>query len=165
MSDRVASRPAEFITSELTRRLGAARAETLLQFLRFGVVGTVGFVVDTAVLYAGLAVGLGLYSGRAVSYVAAATTTWALNRAWTFRGRSEGGVARQWALFLVVNLIGFACNYGTYAALVAGVPAVAEAPVLGVAAGALAGMIGNFLLSRRYVFGAKKSALTPEHSH
>jgi putative flippase GtrA len=158
MSDRVANRPSDLVAALLVRRLGAARAATLMQFLRFGVVGTVGFVVDTAVLYAGLAVGLGLYSGRAVSYVAAATTTWALNRAWTFRGQGEGPVARQWALFLVVNLIGFACNYGTYAALVASVPVVAEAPVIGVAAGALAGMIGNFLLSRRYVFGAGKTA-------
>lgn len=142
----------------LIARLGPERSQGLLQFLRFGVVGTVGFLVDTAVLYAGLALGLGLYSGRAVSYLAAATTTWALNRAWTFRdaGREAGRaqVARQWALFLAVNLVGFACNYGTYAALIAFVPLVAAHPVLGVAAGALAGMVGNFWLSRRFVFKA-----------
>jgi putative flippase GtrA len=150
MSTRVTRR----VTDRVIARLGAARLRVIGEFLRFGVVGTIGFVVDTLVLYAGLAAGLGLYSGRAVSYLAAATTTWALNRAWTFRGRGEGPVARQWALFLLVNLIGFACNYGTYAALVASVPAVAGNPVIGVAAGALAGMAGNFLLSRRYVFRA-----------
>ncbi len=153
MSAHVPGTLAGRLTHLLASRLGAARAETLMQFLRFGVVGTVGFVVDTAVLYGGLALGLGLYSGRAVSYVAAATTTWALNRAWTFRGQGDGPVARQWLLFLLVNLIGFACNYGTYAALVAGVPTVAANPVIGVAAGALAGMVGNFILSRRFVFG------------
>ncbi|NKC30277.1 GtrA family protein [Falsiroseomonas selenitidurans] len=142
------------LTRLLTRLLGARRAATLLQFLRFGVVGTAGFLVDTAVLYAGLALGLGLYSGRAVSYLAAASTTWALNRAWTFRGAAPAPMARQWALFLALNLVGFAFNYGTYAALVAWVPAVAAAPVLGVAAGALAGMAGNFWLSRRFVFAA-----------
>lgn len=142
------------IARTLTARLGPERRDGLLQFLRFGVVGTVGFLVDTAVLYAGLALGLGLYSGRAVSYVAAATTTWALNRAWTFRDSGRAPAARQWALFLLVNLIGFACNYGTYAALIAFVPLVAAHPVLGVAAGALAGMVGNFWLSRRFVFKA-----------
>jgi putative flippase GtrA len=71
---------------------------------------------------------------------------------------------RQWALFLALNLIGFACNYGTYAALVAGVPLVARNPVLGVAAGSLAGMIGNFLLSRRFVFGATGQAPCPASS-
>jgi putative flippase GtrA len=110
---------------------------------------------SVAVLYAGLALGLGLYGGRAVSYLAAATTTWALNRLWTFRGRGDGPVHRQWALFLLVNLVGFAMNYGTYAALIEFVPMVAAHPVLGVAAGALAGMFGNFVLSRQLVFRTK----------
>jgi putative flippase GtrA len=143
------------IERALAGHLGRNRAAGLLQFLRFGVVGTVGFIVDTAVLYAGLALGLGLYSGRALSYLAAATTTWALNRAWTFRDAGPARPpARQWALFLLVNLVGFAFNYGTYAVLIAFVPAVAAAPVIGVAAGALAGMAGNFILSRRFVFAA-----------
>jgi putative flippase GtrA len=141
------------LASRLAGLLGPERSRTALQFLKFGVVGTIGFVVDTAVLYAGLALGLGLYSGRAVSYLAAATTTWALNRAWTFRGQGSGPAWRQWAVFVAINLIGFACNYGTYAALVAFVPLVAQHPVIGVAAGSLAGMVGNFVLSRRFVFG------------
>ena len=150
MSDAIARR--------LDSLIGPERSRTLLQFLRFGVVGTVGFVVDTAVLYAGLALGLGLYGGRAVSYLAAATTTWALNRAWTFRGQGQAPVMRQWALFVAINLVGFAFNYGTYAALVAGVAFVAQYPVIGVAAGSLAGMLGNFLLSRRFVFGGAARA-------
>lgn len=144
------------ILSRIKGMIGQARFGVLMEFLRFGVVGTIGFVVDTAVLYAGLALGLGLYGGRAVSYLVAATTTWALNRAWTFRGRGDGPVHQQWALFLLVNLVGFAMNYGTYAALIAFVPLVAAHPVLGVAAGAIAGMFGNFVLSRQLVFGVKK---------
>lgn len=144
--------PVERLLPLIEPLVGPARARTLLQFLQFGVVGTIGFVVDTAVLYVGLALGLGLYGGRAVSYLAAATTTWALNRAWTFRAAGQAPMARQWAVFVLVNLLGFACNYGTYALLVAGVPLVAAHPVLGVAAGSLAGMVGNFVLSRRYVF-------------
>ena len=144
------------ILARIEGMIGAARFGVLMEFLRFGVVGTIGFVVDTAVLYAGLALGLGLYGGRAVSYLVAATTNWALNRLWTFRGRGEGSAHRQWALFLVVNLIGFAMNYGTYAALIALVPMVAAHPVIGVAAGAIAGMFGNFVLSRRLVFRAGK---------
>jgi putative flippase GtrA len=142
----------QLVPERVVARLGPERTRTALQFGRFGVVGTAGFLVDTAALYAAIALGAGLYGGRAISYVVAATTTWALNRAWTFRGRGEGPAFRQWALFVLVNLVGFASNYGTYAALVALVPHVAENPVLGVAAGSLAGMTGNFLLSRRYVF-------------
>ncbi|MFM7608490.1 MAG: GtrA family protein [Alphaproteobacteria bacterium] len=144
------------ILSRIKGMIGQARFGVLMEFLRFGVVGTIGFVVDTAVLYAGLALGLGLYGGRAVSYLVAATTTWALNRLWTFRGRGDGPVHQQWALFLLVNLVGFAMNYGTYAALIAFVPLVAAHPVLGVAAGAVAGMFGNFVLTRQLVFRVKK---------
>jgi putative flippase GtrA len=68
---------------------------------------------------------------------------------------------RQWALFVAINLVGFAFNYGTYAALVAGVAFVAQYPVIGVAAGSLAGMLGNFLLSRRFVFGGAARAPDP----
>lgn len=136
----------------LTQILGPARAAVAQQFLRFGVVGTIGFLVDSGVLYGALALGAGLYLGRAISYVAAATATWALNRAWTFRGAGSGPVHRQWALFVLVNLVGFALNYGTYAAMVATMPLVAAHPILGVAAGSIAGMFTNFALSRRLVF-------------
>lgn len=146
------------LSSRLAGLIGEARSRLLLQFLRFGVVGTIGFVVDTAVLYAGLALGLGLYGGRAISYLAAATTTWALNRAWTFRGQGDKPALQQWATFLLVCLVGFAFNYGTYAAMVATMPLVERYPVIGVAAGSLAGMLGNFLLSRRFVFGGASRA-------
>jgi putative flippase GtrA len=122
------------------------------QFLRFGVVGTGGFLVDTALLYLALWAGAGLYGGRVFSYIGAASFTFALNRAWTFRGAARTHAGKQWALFLVVNLIGFALNYGTYAVLVAVFPLVAANPVLGVAAGSIAGLGGNFLASRRFVF-------------
>lgn len=129
--------------------------QTILQFLRFGVVGVAGFLVDAGVLTAMLWLGLGPYAGRVVSYLAAASTTFALNRAWTFRTASrEAPVAAQWGRFVLLNLVGFVANYGTYAALVAGTEIVAAHPVLGVAAGSVAGMFINFGLSRRYVFKA-----------
>ena len=59
----------------------AAARRSLGQFLRFGLVGTAGFVVDAAALTAAMAwLGLGPYGGRVVSYLAAVTFTWAMNR-------------------------------------------------------------------------------------
>lgn len=153
MSDQLRNHP---LLVRLAGLVGAGRLRLLLQFLQFGVVGTIGFLVDTAVLYAGLALGLGLYGGRVVSYLAAATTTFALNAAWTFRGQGRGPLLRQWAVFLVLNLSGFAFNYGTYALLVWTTPLVAAHPVLGVAAGSLAGMFANFAVSRRFVFNGRR---------
>jgi putative flippase GtrA len=136
-----------------------ARFPLVGELFRFGVVGVAGFVVDAAVLEFGLRLGAGPWVGRVFSYLAGATTTFHLNRAWTFRSADRSRpMAQEWSLFLLVNLVGFACNYGTYAALIAGVPLVREFPVLGVAAGSLAGMTGNFILSRRYVFRSRYNA-------
>ena len=150
------------IPAAVSARPGDNPLRLVGEFLRFGVVGVAGFAVDATTLVAALALGLGAWFGRVLSYVAAASTTYALNRAWTFRGR--GGrqqPMRQWALFLLVNLAGFAANYGTYAMLIMMSPLVAAQPVLGVAAGSLAGLSVNFTLSRRIVFTATSGARAP----
>jgi putative flippase GtrA len=128
-----------------------ARLRALVQFMMFGVVGFIGFFVDTAIVY-GLRWRLGLIGAGMVSYLVAATVTWLLNRLWTFRGSGSGPVHRQWALFLVANLLGFTLNRGTYALLVTFVPICAEQPVFAVFAGAVAGMFCNFRLSKSFVF-------------
>jgi putative flippase GtrA len=97
-----------------------------------------------------------------LSYVVAATVTFSLNRAWTFRTADRSRpMMRDWSMFLIINLVGFLCSFGTYAALIATVPLVRELPVLGVAAGSLAGMAGNFLLSRRFVFRSRYETAAP----
>jgi putative flippase GtrA len=121
------------------------------QFLRFGTVGFVGFLADTATVYS-LRYTLGLYGAGAVAYFVAASLNWLLNRVWTFRGLGSGPAHHQWARFLVVNLAGFVLNRGTYAILVTFVPLCAEQPVYAVGAGAIAGMFLNFSLSRAMVF-------------
>jgi putative flippase GtrA len=128
-----------------------ARIATLVQFLMFGTVGTAGFLVDTATVYA-LRGSLGLYGAGMAAYVVAATVTWILNRLWTFRGRGGGPMHQQWARFLVVNLGGLVLNRGTYALLVTFVALAAEQPVYATAAGAIAGMFVNFALIRTMVF-------------
>jgi len=124
---------------------------TVVQFLKFGTVGTFGFLADTAVVYA-LRGSLGLYAAGMVSYVLVASANWALNRVWTFRGLGSGPAHRQWVRFLVANSLGLVLNRGTYVALIATVPLCVKAPVLAVAAGSVAGMLVNFTLSRKMVF-------------
>jgi putative flippase GtrA len=127
--------------------------------MRFAVVGTAAFVVDTTVLYVALWAGLGLYSGRAVSYVVAATFTWYGNRSITFATHAHGmtAVAAEWVRFLLTNLVGGAVNYAVYAALVSQSEFVRAYPVLAVAAGSIAGLSVNFTLSKLLVFRAPRS--------
>lgn len=130
-------------------------------FLRFALIGAAGFVVDTATLYAARGLGADLYSGRVVSYLVAATFTWFGNRTITFaasRARGAGGMVREWLTFLLVNLGGGLTNYAVYALLVTLSSTVAAYPVLGVAAGSIAGLAVNFAASKRFVFGANRAS-------
>jgi putative flippase GtrA len=119
-------------------------------FFRFAAVGVAGFVVDTAVLYAVKGM-LGLYLGRVVSYLAAATLTWALNRRFTFVTANPAPRFKQWLEFLAANVFGAVVNYGVYSAGVAWTIA-GDMPVLGVAAGSIAGLVVNFTVNKRWVF-------------
>jgi putative flippase GtrA len=134
-----------------------ARQTVLSQFVRFGLVGAAGFLVDSAVLMLMLKVAhTGLYSSRVVSFLAAATFTWAANRVFTFRtvaGTDESAVA-QWMRFVTVNALGGVVNFGSYALVVSQLAVGAKWPVIGVAVGSLTGMLFNFVLSRKLVFRA-----------
>ena len=121
------------------------------QFARFGTVGVAGAVVDIATVYAAMAT-LGLYLSGLLAYFLAVTTTWALNRAWTFAGRGSGSLLRQWLLFVAANSMGFVLNRGTFFVLVTLLPVCAQHPVIAVLAGVGAGMFANFNLSRSVVF-------------
>jgi len=127
------------------------------QFFSFGVVGVAGFVVDAGVLTLMLhTTRAGPYLGRVVSFLCAATTTWALNRIFTFRDHvTRHTLGAQWLRFLAANAIGGSVNFGTYSLLLATTALFAAYPVLAVAVGALAGMTVNFTLSRTYVFAHK----------
>ena len=135
----------------LRRHLTAERVALLQQFLAFGTVGTICFLVDTAFVYA-LRGALGLYAAGLASYVVAATVGWALNRAWTFRGAASTSMLRQWSTFLVAGLGGLALNRGVYFTLITVSETCVEHPVIAVAAGSVSDMFLNFAMSRRVVF-------------
>jgi putative flippase GtrA len=122
-----------------------------MQFFRFGVVGTSGFVIDTAVVYA-TRHWLGLIGAGILSFFVAATVNWFINRIWTFKGLGAGRLHHQWMRFLAANGVGFVLNRGVYIALITTVPLCVAYPVLAIAAGSIAGLGVNFTLSRRLVF-------------
>ncbi len=118
------------------------------QFLRFGLVGFSGFVVDTATVYA-LRGPTGLYIAGLIAYLLAATSNWALNRSWTFAAEPPAPAMRQWLEYLLANSVGFVVNRGIYAVCIWQLPIAARQPIIALAAGTAVALIVNFLLSRR----------------
>ena len=129
------------------------------QFLRFALAGTVGFVVDVGVLYVMLALGLGYYLGRAISFMAAVFTTWQLNRRYTFVVQHGQHWFPEWIRYLVTMLAGGAVNYGCYAGMVYSLPKTAWLPAAAVAMGSVAGLTANFLGARLWVYRKRETRI------
>lgn len=127
------------------------------QFLRFTLVGAVGFVVDVGVLYAMLALGLGYYLGRAVSFLAAVFTTWQLNRRYTFVAHPGRHWFAEWLRYLATMLAGGAVNYACYAGMVHSLPRAGWLPAAAVATGSVAGLAVNFLGARLWVYRKREA--------
>lgn len=123
------------------------------RLLRFGIVGTLGFAVDSLVLLTLLATtGMDPYIARLPAFVCAASFTWLVNRSWTFADARRDAPVGQWGRYVTAMTIGAVANYGTYVVVITAFAMAMAWPVLGVAAGSLAGMVVNYTLARRFIF-------------
>lgn len=131
----------------------------------FGTIGVIGFAVDSGVLYL-LKNALGLYAGRAVSFICAVLTTWLLNKLITFRRRRSGrSVVSEALRYGVCMLSGGVANYLMYWYLVSFYLFAQHNPILGVAAGSLAGMIFNYSTAKIFVFNQQHSVSAPTENN
>lgn len=122
-------------------------------FLRFCVVGGVGFVVDASVLY-GLVwlAQMDHVSARFCSFLVAVLATWTLNRLWTFKAHAGRNHAKEAGLYFLVQGTGGAVNIATYSLAIALVPILGRWLVIPLAIGTAAGLIINFLGSKHIAF-------------
>jgi putative flippase GtrA len=130
----------------------ASTVSVVDQFSRFAVIGVFGFGVDAGVLWLAMYAGAGFDSARLLSFLIAASVTWALNRRHNFRSRDDAGRLAQWLRYVVAMTIGGAVNLGASFACYHAFEVVRTWPVLAVAVGSLAGMMVNFFTARQFVF-------------
>ena len=113
------------------------------QLLRFCLVGASGYAVNLAVYVALLAAGLHFLAAAAISFLVAAGSNYAWNRAWTFR-TSRTPVLGQGARALLVSGLSLGANQLFLLAFVAA------------GAGHLAGQAAAILLVTPFSFTANK---------
>jgi len=122
------------------------------RFLKFGMVGAIGFVVDAGVLQALVALaGWGPVAARAVSVPVAVLATWLLNRNITF-DRHEGPAWRSLARYGAVSAGGACVNFVVYTLQVLLSAAMAAQPLVPLAVASLAALVVNYLGSRHFAF-------------
>lgn len=121
--------------------------------LRFASVGVVGFVVDAGLLVVLAAGGANVYGARLVSFPVAVTLTWYLNRAWSFDVYATDRPLREYLSYFSVQVVAALANFVIYAMLLRFVLGERlQMAFAALAVGAIAGMVINYLGSRRIVF-------------
>ena len=123
------------------------------RFLRFGVVGVVGFVVDAGALQALVTLGgWGPIAARLVSVPTAVFATWLLNRAITFPESHGGPVLRSLMRYAAVSAAGAGINFAVYSVLVIASRSMAAVPLVPLAVASLVAMVFNYLGSKHFAF-------------
>jgi putative flippase GtrA len=84
--------------------------DLLLKFLKFGVVGFTGMLVDFSVTYIFKEwIKVQKYVANAIGFTVAASTNYVLNRYWTFHSHNPE-IALEFSRFFIVSLLGLAIN-------------------------------------------------------
>ncbi|WP_298935046.1 GtrA family protein [uncultured Ruegeria sp.] len=122
--------------------------ETYRNVLAFAVVGSLAFFVDAGVFTTLNTLGAGTLASRCVSILASFTFTWYLNRTFTFRTTKPASFV-EFLSYVGGMQIGLLTNFSTFF-VVLYLSDIAKAyPVIALAIATLAGMVINFMVSRR----------------
>src|SRR3954447_20561590 len=89
------------------RHLYATFRGLIHEIAKFGVVGAVNYVLDVGLFNLLLTQGLHHrpLTAKAISTVVAATSSYFMNRHWTWGHRARRGVAREYATFIILSAI------------------------------------------------------------
>jgi putative flippase GtrA len=124
------------------------------ELAKFGIVGAVNTALDFGLAnLLHLGAGMDQYLAKALSVSVAATSSYFMNRHWTFRHRARTGLGREYALFFVLNGVGLAIAEACI--WVVRVPMHKEGPLwfnLAQIAGLAIGMLFRFATYKRWVF-------------
>jgi len=126
----------------------------------FAVGGVLGLIVDAGTVQALVAWDhWNPYWARVLSFLLAATVTWAWNRRHTFAHRASGrSAAAEWLHWLALMGVGALVNYAVYAALLLSSAFLLRWPALAAAAGSAVAALVNFSTARGVLFRRPKQA-------
>ncbi|HET6818446.1 MAG TPA: GtrA family protein [Mycobacteriales bacterium] len=126
------------------------------EIAKFGLVGAVNYVLDVS-LFNALIVGP-LHdrplTSKAISTVVAATSSYFMNRHWTWRNRARTGLGREYGLFIVLSAVGLAITLGClgFGEYVLNQHSWLARNVWGNVVGVGLGMVWRFWSFKRWVF-------------
>jgi putative flippase GtrA len=105
------------VTVASVKRLYATFESLIHEIAKFGLVGAVNYVMDVALFNVLLATWLPHkpLTAKAISTVVAATSSYFMNRHWTWRHRARSGMLREYGLFIALSAIALGLTLGCLA--------------------------------------------------
>lgn len=121
---------------------------------KFGIVGAFNFGLDVVLFNAFRSAGVGPLTSKTFAMTIAATSSYFMNRHWSFAHRARSGVRREYVLFIVLSAVGLAialtCLAVSHYAL--GFTSRLADNVAGNGIGTVLGTIWRFWSFKRWVF-------------
>lgn len=137
------------------------------EFIRFGLVGGVGFLVDVGVfnllrttVFAPEHLHGGPVWAKLISTTLAILVNWLGNRYWTFKERRRPDVLRESVEFFAVSIVGMGIGLGClwFSHYVLGFTSLLADNISGNVIGLALGAVFRFVLYRVWVFGEHRTA-------
>lgn len=123
-------------------------------FPRFAFVGGIGFLVDAGLMSALLyGLGVDVVYARLLSFACALTTTWLLNREFTFRHAKSPDRLREWLRYAAVAMTAGAVNLAVFFTLARAASPPLSLPLVALVIATLVALSVNYFGSRAWVFG------------
>lgn len=148
------------------KRLFEYKYKTIMEFIKFCLIGGSGMVVDLAMVYLSMQILMvsGIIStsyrfrtARTIGFAFAVTSNFLLNRRFTFQGASRGNIRRQYLSFFIVSILGFIVNFSISVYLHEHIAFFNRYYLLAALMGILGGTLINFAGSKFFVFKQKQS--------
>jgi putative flippase GtrA len=133
-------------------QLVRSKQALVIRFSKFGLVGGVGFGVDTFFYLFIQFLGADHSTARFISYWCAATNNWFLNRIFTFKDKDKDHHGTQWLKYMMMCGVSFILNGGTYFLLTSYIDFFSEYKFLAFMIGIGFGMTTNFTISHLIIF-------------
>jgi putative flippase GtrA len=124
-----------------------------MRVLRFGLVGIAGAVVHIGAFWMlQRLAGLGNSPAWILAFLVAATSTWAMNRAFTFQDRANTDQITEWLRYLAIAGAGAVAHFAVFQLAIRLVPLFLQHPALAIIPGSLASFAVTYAGASLLVF-------------
>ena len=137
-------------------RTAYSRFQVLIhEIAKFGIVGAVNFGLDIVLFnWLHFGIGIGPLTSKVLSTTVAATSSYFMNRHWSFAHRARSGIRREYVLFIILSAVGLGIALvclGT-ARYVLDLKSVLALNIAGNGVGTVFGTLWRFWAFKKWVF-------------